>query len=128
MTELTDEELLRYARQVLLNDWDMEAQLRLKAARVVIIGAGGLGCPAAETLARAGVGHITMIDNDVIEASNLQRQTLFVAADIGDSKAERAAKRLTEINPYIEAIGIQARLSDDNAATWLKSEAAFPGY
>ncbi|GAA0313906.1 HesA/MoeB/ThiF family protein [Psychrobacter aestuarii] len=126
MTELADDELLRYARQILLNGWDMDAQLRLKAAHIVIVGAGGLGCPASETLARAGVGRITLIDDDMIEASNLQRQTLFVAADIGQSKAMRAAERLTEINPYIAAVGIKDRLSDDNAADLLDSGAGLP--
>ena len=114
-TELTDDELLQYARQVLLDGWDIEAQLRLKSARVVIIGAGGLGCPASETLVRAGVGQVHLIDDDVIEASNLQRQTLFLPDDIGKPKALTAAKMLQEINPLIEAHGTVARLSEDNA-------------
>lgn len=114
-TELTDEELLRYARQVLLDGWDIEAQLRLKSARIVMIGAGGLGCPASETLVRAGLGQVHLIDDDVIEASNLQRQTLFLPTDIGQPKALTAAVMLQQINPLIEARGTVARLSEDNA-------------
>ena len=113
--ELTDEELLRYARQVLLDGWDIDAQLRLKSARVVIIGAGGLGCPSSETLVRAGLGQVHLIDDDVIEASNLQRQTLFLPTDIGQPKALTAAAMLQNINPLIEARGTVARLSEDNA-------------
>lgn len=112
---LTDAELLRYARQVLLEGWDIEAQLRLKSARIVMIGAGGLGCPASETLVRAGLGQVHLIDDDEIEASNLQRQTLFLPADIGKSKALTAAKMLKQINPLISARGSVARLTDDNA-------------
>ena len=113
--QLLDEELLRYARQILLDGWDIDAQLRLKSARVVIIGAGGLGCPAAETLVRAGLGQVHLIDDDVIEASNLQRQTLFLPDDIGKFKALTAAQMLTRINPLITASGTVARLSEDNA-------------
>ncbi|MEC5210500.1 molybdopterin/thiamine biosynthesis adenylyltransferase [Psychrobacter sp. PL15] len=115
MTQLTDAELLRYARQVLLDGWDIDAQLRLKSARVVMIGAGGLGCPASETLVRAGLGQVHLIDDDVIEASNLQRQTLFLPADIGQPKALTAAQMLQRINPLIKARGTVARLSEDNA-------------
>ena len=113
--DLLDAELLRYARQILLAGWDIEAQLRLKSARVVMIGAGGLGCPASETLVRAGLGQVHLIDDDVIEMSNLQRQTLFLPADIGESKALTAAKMLNSINPLIKARGTVARLSLDNA-------------
>ena len=112
---LTDDELLLYARQVLLDGWDIDAQLRLKSARVVMIGAGGLGCPASETLVRAGLGQVHLIDDDVIEASNLQRQTLFLPDDIGKPKALTAAQMLTRINPLISACGTVARLSEDNA-------------
>ncbi|MGM8939304.1 HesA/MoeB/ThiF family protein [Psychrobacter glaciei] len=115
LVQLSDDELLRYARQVLLDGWDMDAQLRLKSARVVMIGAGGLGCPASETLVRAGLGEIHLIDDDEIEASNLQRQTLFLPEDIGKSKALSAAQMLTRINPLISARGTVARLSEDNA-------------
>lgn len=115
LVQLSDDELLRYARQVLLNGWDIDAQLRLKSARVVMIGAGGLGCPASETLVRAGVGHVHLIDDDEIEASNLQRQTLFLPDDIGKSKALTAAAMLERINPLIKTRGTVARLSEDNA-------------
>ena len=113
--QLLDEELLLYARQILLDGWDIDAQLRLKSAHVVMIGAGGLGCPASETLVRAGLGQIHLIDDDVIEASNLQRQTLFLPDDIGKPKALTAAQMLTRINPLIRARGTIARLSEDNA-------------
>lgn len=113
--QLTDDELLRYARQVLLEGWDIDAQIRLKSSRIVMIGAGGLGCPASETLVRAGLGKVHLIDDDVIEMSNLQRQTLFLPADIGQPKALVAAKMLQVINPLIQAKGTVARLSDDNA-------------
>ncbi|MDO5768653.1 MAG: HesA/MoeB/ThiF family protein [Psychrobacter sp.] len=114
-TELTDDELLRYSRQILLSGWDIDAQLNLKNSGVVIVGAGGLGCPVSETLARAGVGHIHLIDDDMIEMSNLQRQTLFTADDVGQPKAQVAAQRLQLIN---EMIGISfevARIQGDNA-------------
>lgn len=113
--QLNDDELLRYSRQVLLSGWDIDAQLKLKSARVVLIGAGGLGCPASETLVRAGVGFVHLIDDDKIEMSNLQRQTLFLPKDIGESKALTAAKMLNDINPLIRAFGSTERLRDDNA-------------
>jgi adenylyltransferase/sulfurtransferase len=115
LVQLSDDELLRYARQILLDGWDMDAQLRLKSARVVMIGAGGLGCPASETLVRAGVGSLHLIDDDAIEASNLQRQTLFLPDDINKPKALTAAAMLARINPLIEACGTVARLNEDNA-------------
>ena len=113
--QLSDSELLRYARQILLDGWDIDAQIRLKSARVVIIGAGGLGCPASETLIRAGLGQVHLIDDDVIEASNLQRQTLFLLEHINKPKALTAADMLTRINPLIKARGTVARLEEDNA-------------
>ncbi len=112
---LTDDELLLYSRQVLLDGWDIDAQLRLKSSRAVMIGAGGLGCPASETLVRAGLGQVHLIDDDVIEASNLQRQSLFLPEDIGQPKALTAAAMLGKINPLITAHGTVARLSEDNA-------------
>ena len=113
--QLSDDELLRYARQILLDGWDIDAQIRLKSSRVVMIGAGGLGCPASETLVRAGLGYIHLIDDDEIEASNLQRQTLFLPEDIGKPKAIAAAQILEKTNPLITARGTVARLNEDNA-------------
>jgi len=124
--QLLDEELLCYARQILLDGWDIDAQIRLKSSRVVMIGAGGLGCPASETLVRAGLGHIQLIDDDVIETSNLQRQTLFLPEDIGKPKALTAAQMLTRINPLITACGTVARLDEDNAYELLNMAAAKP--
>ena len=113
--QLLDEELMSYARQILLDGWDIDAQLRLKASRVVMIGAGGLGCPASETLVRAGVGQIHLIDDDVIEVSNLQRQTLFLPEDVGKHKAITAVQMLEKINPLISARATVARFSEDTA-------------
>ncbi len=118
---LSDDELLRYSRQILLQGWDIEAQERLKASRVLIVGAGGLGCPAAETLARAGVGHMYIIDDDVVEASNLQRQTLFTPEDIGQCKAQTAQQALQKINPFITVKYSSQRLSAANARAILQS-------
>ncbi|WP_435980697.1 HesA/MoeB/ThiF family protein [Psychrobacter sp. DM4] len=101
---------MRYARQVLLDGWDVSAQVRLKASTAIIVGAGGLGCPASETLARAGVGHIHLIDDDTIEMSNLQRQTLFTASNVGQNKAETASEVLNQINPLIEVSYSMQRL------------------
>ncbi|MGM8909604.1 HesA/MoeB/ThiF family protein [Psychrobacter sp. 1U1] len=123
---LSDDELMRYARQVLLDGWDVDAQLRLKSSRVVMIGAGGLGCPASETLVRAGLGQIHLIDDDEIEASNLQRQTLFLPEDIGRPKALTAAEMLEKINPLISARGTVARLNEDNAYDLLDMTAGKP--
>lgn len=124
--QLTDAELLRYARQILLDGWDIDAQLRLKASRVVMIGAGGLGCPASETLVRAGLGQVQLIDDDMIEASNLQRQTLFLPEDIGKPKALTAAEMLNKINPLVRARGTVARLSEDNACELLEMDSDKP--
>ncbi len=93
-----------YSRQILLDGWDIEAQEKLKLANVLVVGCGGIGCLSAELLARAGVGKITLIDADVIETSNLQRQIAYTPADLGFYKAEILAKRLMQINPYIEIV------------------------
>lgn len=110
---LTDAEMLRYARQILLDGWDIEAQTNLKNSHVLIIGMGGLGCPLAETLTRAGVGHLTVVDDDVIDESNLQRQSLFTPDDIGQSKALIAKKKLNKINDFVAVNAFYQRFDDD---------------
>lgn len=113
MPDLTDTELLRYARQILLDSWDIEAQTRLKHSRVLIIGMGGLGCPVADTLVRAGVGELFIVDGDSIEASNLQRQNLFTPADIGQSKALTAKKQLNAVNELVKVTAIEQRFNPE---------------
>lgn len=116
---LTDAELDRYARQIILPAFGGAGQAKLKAAHVAIVGAGGIGCPAITYLAAAGVGKLTIIDHDVVELSNLQRQPLFTDADIGASKAAVAADAARRINPHVEAVAVASRLDDSNAAMLL---------
>lgn len=113
--ELSNEEMHLYSRQILLDGWDIEAQEKLKLANVLIIGAGGIGCTSAELLARAGVGKITIVDADIIEISNLQRQIAFTANDLGRYKAEILAKHLQEINPHIQVRYQNIRFDETNA-------------
>lgn len=112
--ELSDNELMRYARQILLDDWDMDAQLNLKNSRVLIVGVGGLGCPLSQILARAGVGFIHLIDFDVISRSNLQRQTLFSEQDIDKLKVETASRVLKMHNEFIHVSENNIKLDGDN--------------
>lgn len=107
---LSDAELERYARHIVLREMGGGGQARLKAASVLVIGAGGIGSPAIQYLAAAGIGHLTIVDDDKIDLSNLQRQTLFGTADIGRSKASTAAERVAALNPHCHAIGIEERL------------------
>lgn len=113
MTELSDKELIRYSRQILLDGWDIDAQLNLKSSRVVVVGAGGLGCPVLQILTRAGVGDILIIDDDVIAESNLQRQTLFVPSDVGELKAKVACQVLRQVNEFININYMAKRLTED---------------
>lgn len=101
-SELSEAELYLYSRQILLDEWDDDAQLKLKNSRVLLIGAGGLGCTSGEILARAGVGHLTIYDHDIIEISNLQRQIAFQPNHVGQYKANVLAEHLRQINPHIQ--------------------------
>jgi len=107
---LSDEELLRFSRQILMPRFDIAGQQALRSARVVIVGSGGLGCPVALYLGAAGVGHITLVDDDVIELANLQRQIAFETAQIGESKAETLAARVRSINPAVSISVVNRRL------------------
>ncbi len=109
------DELIRYERQTVVAGIGEEGQLRLKRAAVIVIGAGGLGSPLLMYLAAAGIGKITVVDHDVVSISNLQRQILYVTADLSRYKAEAAAERLQQINPWCEVTAICERLTPDNA-------------
>jgi molybdopterin/thiamine biosynthesis adenylyltransferase len=106
----------RYARQMVLSEVGAEGQARLAAASVLVVGAGGLGCPVLQYLAGAGVGRLTIVDHDAVEETNLHRQPLYAMADIGKPKAETAAAVLKRFNPTIEATPVVARLTPQNAA------------
>lgn len=110
---LTDDELLRYSRQLLLPAFDVDGQLRLKSAQVLVVGSGGLGCPVALYLGAAGVGRMTLVDDDRVEVSNLQRQIAFSEAELGNSKAAALAARVQGINPLVEVNAISARLDGE---------------
>jgi molybdopterin/thiamine biosynthesis adenylyltransferase/rhodanese-related sulfurtransferase len=108
-------ELLRYSRQLMLPEVGAEGQRRIKAARVLCIGAGGLGSPAALYLAASGVGTLGLVDADSVDASNLQRQILYGTGDVGKSKVEMAQRRLQDLNPGVEIVLHAARLTSENA-------------
>ncbi|MBN1458693.1 MAG: HesA/MoeB/ThiF family protein, partial [Armatimonadetes bacterium] len=114
---LTEEDLKRYHRQMMIAGWGEEGQRRLKAARVFVAGAGGLGSPTSMYLAVAGVGHITLCDCDAPELSNLNRQILHNDARIGVNKAESGKLTLTELNPSIEVEAVPERIEADNVDT-----------
>jgi len=115
MTELNEGEVEQYSRHLSLQDFGLESQIKLKNSSVLVIGAGGLGCPVLQYLVAAGVGKIGIVDNDVIESSNLQRQILFDHDDIGSPKAKVAAAKLTRLNPFIKINPIIERLKKENA-------------
>jgi adenylyltransferase/sulfurtransferase len=114
-TALSPEELQRYSRHLTLPDFGQEGQEKLKAASVLLVGAGGLGSPAALYLAAAGVGRIGLVDFDSVEASNLQRQVLYGTSDVGTPKLDAARARLKDLNPHITIDTHEVRLTSDNA-------------
>jgi adenylyltransferase/sulfurtransferase len=120
-TELTREEVLRYSRHITLPEVGAEGQQRLKAARVLCIGAGGLGSPASLYLAAAGVGTIGLVDFDAVDASNLQRQILHGTKDIGRPKLASARERLYDINPNVHVEAHETSFSEANALDLVKA-------
>jgi adenylyltransferase/sulfurtransferase len=108
-----DAQLLRYSRHILLDEMGIEAQERLLAATALVVGAGGLGSPAALYLASAGLGRILLADGDTVDATNLQRQVLHRDARVGMPKAESGRQALLEMNPEVEVVPIAARLEGD---------------
>ncbi|MCC2594110.1 molybdopterin-synthase adenylyltransferase MoeB [Tessaracoccus sp. OS52] len=114
-TELSRDELQRYSRQIMLPQLGLEGQRRLKEARVLVVGAGGLGSPALLYLAAAGVGTIGIVDDDVVDASNLQRQVIHQTSDVGRSKVASAAQKVRDLNPNATVIEQDGRLTSANA-------------
>ena len=114
-SELTPDQLTRYSRHLLLKDVGMEGQIQLLKAKVLLVGAGGLGCPAALYLAAAGVGTLGIIDSDKVDLSNLQRQVLHGLADVGKPKTESAKEAIHRINPDVKVVTYQERLTPENA-------------
>src|SRR5436190_12675811 len=117
---LTNDEIQRYARHLILPDVGVEGQQRLKAARVLIVGAGGLGSPVALYLAAAGVGHLGLVDFDSVDVTNLQRQILHGTKDVGRSKLASARARLEDVNPHVRVETYETRLSAGNALEILR--------
>src|ERR1700719_4978853 len=117
---LTNDEILRYSRHLIMPAVGMEGQQKLKAARVLCIGAGGLGSPLALYLGAAGVGTIGIVDFDVVDYTNLQRQIIHSTADVGRPKLDSAAEKLKAMNPFLNIRKFNTRLSSDNALELFK--------
>lgn len=116
---MDDSELLRYSRQMILPDWGADGQVALREATALVVGAGGLGSPAAMYLAAAGIGRLLIVDDDKVELANLQRQLLHDSNDVGRPKTESASERLAAINPLVELEVFRERLTEDNARAWM---------
>jgi adenylyltransferase/sulfurtransferase len=112
---LSAQEIERYARHVVLKEVGGPGQQKLKAARVLVVGAGGIGSPALLYLAAAGIGEITVIDDDTVSLSNLQRQVIHFTEDVGRSKAESAASAIARLNPHVKITPLNERLNAANA-------------
>ncbi len=120
MAALSHEEILRYSRHLILPDVGLEGQRRLKDARVLLVGAGGLGSPAALYLAAAGVGTLGLVDWDVVDGSNLQRQIIHTTSAIGTSKLASARARIQDLNPHVAVATFETRLTSANALEILR--------
>lgn len=117
---LKPEEFARYSRHIIIPEFGLEGQLKLKSSSVLVIGSGGLGSPVLLYLAAAGVGHIGIVDFDTVDDSNLQRQVLFTVDDLGQSKAKTAKERLLKLNPHIKISVFEERFTKENALEIIK--------
>src|SRR2546421_11804405 len=117
----SEQEIARYQRHLQLKGFGPEAQAKLKKSRVLVIGAGGLSCPALLYLAAAGVGRIEIVDADRVDATNLQRQVLYTEADVGELKANAAARRLRALNSLIEIVPHAVRFGRDIALAFVRA-------
>ena len=120
LPDLSPEEILRYSRHVIIPDVGLTGQKKLKAARVLLIGAGGLGSPLGLYLAAAGVGHIGLVDFDVVDLTNLQRQLLHGTKDVGRTKLDSARDRIRDVNPHVELTTYETALTSENALDIIK--------
>lgn len=120
MNILTENDLVRYHRQILLSDFGEEGQLKLKNSHVVVAGVGGLGSPVSIYLVSAGIGHITIVDNDRVELSNLNRQILHWDTDIGKKKVVSAHNKLSKLNPRIEITPLHEKITEKNVKNIIK--------
>jgi len=116
---LSESELIRYNRQLKIPEFGEESQKKLKESHIVIVGMGGLGCASGTYLTAAGVGHITIIDFDVVELSNLNRQVLYGEEEIGEKKVFVAQRKLSKLNPRAEIIPVFATVTEDNISQFM---------
>src|ERR1700682_1493494 len=112
---LSKDEILRYSRHLIMPEVGMDGQQKLKAARVLCIGTGGLGSPGALYLAAAGVGTLGLVDFDVVDFTNLQRQIIHHTSDVGRPKLESAREKIASINPFVKVVPFETRLTSENA-------------
>src|ERR1700742_3588503 len=115
VTSLTNEEILRYSRHLIMPEVGMEGQLKLKNSKVLLIGTGGLGAPLGLYLAAAGVGKLGLVDFDVVDFTNLQRQVIHSTKDVGRKKLDSAADKMIAINPYLKVEKYDTALTSENA-------------
>src|ERR1051326_8604922 len=119
-TGLSNEEILRYSRHLIMPEVGMDGQLKLKQAKVLLIGTGGLGAPLGLYLSAAGVGRIGLVDFDVVDFTNLQRQVIHGTKDVGRKKLDSAAESMRDINPFVEIQKFDTALNSENALDILK--------
>jgi molybdopterin/thiamine biosynthesis adenylyltransferase/rhodanese-related sulfurtransferase len=115
LPQLTQEEILRYSRHLIIPDVGVEGQRRLKAARILMVGAGGLGSPIGLYLAAAGVGTLGLVEFDTVDVTNLQRQVLHGTKDVGRPKVDSARDRIQDLNPHVQVVAHETRLTSENA-------------